>query len=124
MTSREAFSNLLTYEITNAPIFLTEAAEQAWMAADPGYHALEDAWSMLHREGAQDIDDALVRKLDSTKCPFTADALRERGVADLVYRLAGKDAAMQVAGYLAQNPSGLDQLAVILCRDTIARQGQ
>ena len=123
-TSREAWSNLLRYEITNAPIFLTDDAEQAWMAADPGFRALEDRWSALTKDDAYDMDDDLLQQLDDERCPFMADAQRERGVTDLVYHLAGKDAAMQVAIYLAQHPTGLDQLAAILGRDTIARQDQ
>lgn len=124
MTSTEAWSNLLRYEITSAPIFLTDDAEQAWMAADPGFRALEDRWSALTNDDANDMDDDLLQQLDDERCPFLADAQRERGVTDLVYHLAGKDAAMQVAIYLAQHPTGLDQLAAILGRDTIARQDQ
>ena len=123
-TSREAWSNLLRYEISSAPIFLTDDAEQAWMAADPGFRALEDRWSALTKDDAYDMDDDLLQQLDDERCPFMADAQRERGVTDLVYHLAGKDAAMQVAFYLAKHPTGLDQLAAILGRDTIAWQGQ
>ena len=123
-TSREAWRNLLRYEISSAPIFLTDDAEQAWMAADPGFRALEDRWSALTKDDAYDMDDDLLQQLDDERCPFMADAQRERGVTDLVYHLAGKDAAMQVAFYLAKHPTGLDQLAAILGRDTIAWQGQ
>lgn len=124
MTSKEAWSNLLRYEITSAPIFLTDDAEQAWMAADPGFRALEDVWNTFPETDEPDSDPALMQQLDDERCPFLADAQRERGVTDLVYHLAGKDAAMQVAFYLAKHPTGLDRLAAILGRDTIARQGQ
>lgn len=123
-TSREAWSNLLRYEITNAPIFLTDDAEQAWMAADPGFRALEDRCSALTNDDANDMDDDLLQQLNNTNRPFTVDSERDDGLLNLVHRLAGMNAAMAVFYYMAQHPTGLDHLAAILGRDTIARQGQ
>lgn len=124
MTSKEAWSNLLRYEITSAPIFLTDDAEQAWMATDPGFRALEDRWSALTKDDANDMDDDLLQQLHNTKCPFTVDSERDDGLFNLVHRLAGMNAAMAVFYYMAEHPTGLDQLAAILGRDTIARQDQ